>query len=220
VTTLKVSKLRPYHVANFLLDTVTVPIAYHLPNLRSYVTDSIGIQIPTEASAQLSSLTLALTGVMGDIQPRLDLLLHRMPALTHLDVSIATNGHQAPQGTASTVSPQPSPPLPALRTLSVPWPAAGHILAGAPALAHLRVTSPIIKPTDAVWLLERLRATPLRTAALRLHVWDDEVLLAAVRCLPACEVLEIVYKDGGPSEVRCVPLRLHPPPCASLSSAC
>ncbi|KAJ7922409.1 hypothetical protein B0H13DRAFT_1983062 [Mycena leptocephala] len=192
--------LRPYHVANFLLDTVTVPIAYHLPNLRSYVTDSIGIQIPTEASAQLSSLTLALTGVMGDIQPRLDLLLHRMPALTHLDVSIATNGHQAPQGTASTVSPQPSPPLPALRTLSVPWPAAGHILAGAPALAHLRVTSPIIKPTDAVWLLERLRATPLRTAALRLHVWDDEVLLAAVRCLPACEVLEIVYKDGGPSE--------------------
>jgi hypothetical protein len=120
VTALNVSKLRPYHVANFLLDTATVLIAYDLPNLRSYVSDSIGIPIPTEASAQLSSLTPALTGVMGDIQLRLDLLLHRMPALTHLDVSIATNGHQAPQGTASTVSPQPFPPLPALRTLSAP----------------------------------------------------------------------------------------------------
>jgi hypothetical protein len=107
VTNLNLSKLRPYHVANLLLDTVTVLIAYHLPNLRSYVSDSIGIQIPTEASAQLSSLMLALAGVMsmGDIQPRLDLLLHRMPALTQLDVSIATNGHQVPQGNASTVSP-------------------------------------------------------------------------------------------------------------------
>jgi hypothetical protein len=64
VTTLNVW---PYHVANFLLATVTVLIAYHLPNLRSYVSDSIGIQIPTEASVQLSSLMLTLNGVMGDI---------------------------------------------------------------------------------------------------------------------------------------------------------
>ncbi|KAJ6548748.1 hypothetical protein B0H19DRAFT_1265543 [Mycena capillaripes] len=202
VATLKVSKLRPSH-ANFILDAVTVPIAYHLPNLRAFVTDAIGIQIPTGVSAQLTSLTVALVGVVGDIQPRLDILLQRMPALTHLDVSVlATNSHQAPHGatTTSSASPQPSAPLPALRTLSAPWPAAGHVLLNAPALAHLRVTSPVAKVSDALWVLERLRDKPVRAAALRLPAWDDEVLLAAARCVPECAALEVMYQDGRPSE--------------------
>ncbi|KAJ7436499.1 hypothetical protein B0H11DRAFT_656652 [Mycena galericulata] len=205
-TILSVSKLRPFHMGNFFLDAVTVPLAYHLPNLRTFVTDAIGIQIPTTASAQISSLTLNLPAVMSDIQPRLDVLLQRMPLLTDLTVSIAPSGNHPPHGTASTVSPGPAPPLPLLRTLSAPWPAAGHIVAGAPALEHLRVSSAIPKPGDAVWLLERLRAADagagLRSVALRLHTWDDEVLLAAARCLPACAVLEVAYQDGAPSDVR------------------
>ncbi|KAJ7727547.1 hypothetical protein DFH07DRAFT_970159 [Mycena maculata] len=200
-TTLTVSKLRPSHMG-FLLDAVTVPLAYHLPNLHTFVTDAIGIQIPSEVSARLTSLTLNLRGVLGDIQPRLDVLLQRMPALTELTVTITQHGHHAPHGAASTVSPGPAAPLPLLRTLAAPWPAAGHVISGAPALAHLRVTSTIAKPGDAVWLLERLRGATLRSAALRVHAWDDEVLLAAARCLPACEALEVAYQEGAPSDVR------------------
>ncbi|KAJ6540856.1 hypothetical protein DFH09DRAFT_1089814 [Mycena vulgaris] len=190
VTTFTVSKLRPSHVGNFLLDAVTIPLACFFPNLQTFATDTIGIQIPTAVSAQLSSLTLALNGVVGDIQPRLAILLHRMPALTHLDISIAATGHYAPHGT---VSLQPAPMLPRLHTLVAPWPAAGLIVPGAPLLAHLRVASSIPKPADAVWLLERLRGAPLRSTALRLLAWDDEVLLAAARCLPACAALEVAY---------------------------
>ncbi|KAF7346147.1 F-box domain-containing protein [Mycena sanguinolenta] len=191
LTKLTLSKMRCF----------TVSFASYLPNLSAFETDSIGIQLPVDISAQLSSLSLTLHGAIGDIQPRLDVVLLRMPALVHLDVSIATFGHQAQQTTA-TVSQHPSPILPMLRTLSAPWPVAGHLLPGAPALTHLRVASPIPKPSDAVWLLERLQGggSPLRGVALYLHTWDDEVLLAAVRCLSDCEMLGIVYQRGGPSD--------------------
>ncbi|KAK7024694.1 F-box domain-containing protein [Favolaschia claudopus] len=202
VTHLTVLKLRPTLSTTFNADAVTAPIAYHLPNLQSFTTDSLGIQIPVDASARLTSLTINLMGLVGDVQSRLDAMLHRMPALVHLDVSIATYLNQlAPHGTAL-LSPQPPPALPALRTLCAPWPAAGHIAPGAPELTHFRVTSPIPKSADAVWLLEHLRSgVPLlRVALLRLSAWDDEVLLAAARCLPSCEVLEVVYHDAGPSD--------------------
>ncbi|KAJ6462799.1 hypothetical protein C8R47DRAFT_95930 [Mycena vitilis] len=207
VTILKISKLRPSHIGNFILDAVTLPIAHALPNLQAFDTDAIGIQIPSDVSARLSSLTISLHGVAGDIQPRLDALLHRMPALRHLDVSVA-NGHPA-HSEAANADPHPSPPLPELRTLSAPWPAAGHVLINAGALVHLRITSPIAKTNDALWLLERARDKPVRTAALRLHTWDDEVLLAAARCLPACESLEIVYQDGAPFEGFLFDLGIH-----------
>ncbi|KAK6964735.1 F-box domain-containing protein [Favolaschia claudopus] len=203
VTHLTVLKLRPTLSVTFNADAVTAPIAYHLPNLQSFTTDSLGIQIPVDASARLTSLTINLMGLVGDVQSRLDAMLHRMPALVHIDVSIATYLNQlAPHGTAL-LSPQPPPRLPALRTLCAPWPAAGHIAPGAPELTHFRVTSPIPKSADAVWLLEHLRSgVPLlRVALLRLSAWDDEVLLAAARCLPSCEVLEVVYHDAGPSDL-------------------
>lgn len=201
VTTLKISKLKLSPGSFF--EAVTVPIAFHLPHLHTFASDTMGIQIPTSASARITSLTLTLGSTAGDIQPRLDVLLHRMPALTHLAIAVALVGpaHAAP-GTAAAVSPQPAVPLASLRVISAPWPALGHITLGAPALEHLRVTTAIGKPADAVWLLERLRGAPVRSAALRVHVWDDEVLLAAARCLPACEALEVSYQDGGPDDVR------------------
>ncbi|KAJ7142658.1 hypothetical protein C8R44DRAFT_974291 [Mycena epipterygia] len=200
ITTLTVSKLKPFQ---FLLDAVTLPLAYFLPHLTAFTSDTLGIQIPAPTSATLTSFTLRLASATGDIQPRLAILLHRMPSLIHLDVSILPTGHHHPHGTASAVSPQPAAPLPHLRTLSASWPAAGHILQGAPALRHLRVASAIGKAADAIWLLERVQAggVELRSAALRLAVWDDEVLLAAARCLPECEALEVAYQDGGPDDV-------------------
>ncbi|KAF8215786.1 hypothetical protein K438DRAFT_610442 [Mycena galopus ATCC 62051] len=208
VTNLKVSKVM---ASPFLLDAVTIPIVYHLPHLRAFVTDTIsGLQLPSDVSAQLSSLTLTLHGATGDIQPRLDILLHRMPALTHLDVSVMTINHPAPH-TSATVSPTPSPPLPLLHTLCAPWPLAGHIVPGTHTLTNLRVVSPIPKTNDAIWLLECLRGTgaPVRAAALSLHTWDDEVLLAAARCLPECEAMEIVYQRGDPSDDFLFDLGIH-----------
>jgi hypothetical protein len=96
--------------------------------------------------------------------------------------------------------------------LSAPWPVAGYLVRGAPLLTHLRVGPPFPIPEtgEAIRLLERLG----RAVALRLQAWDDEVLLAATRCLPGCEVLEVWYHDAGPSEVR---LSLPFPSRSSLS---
>ncbi|KAK6966560.1 F-box domain-containing protein [Favolaschia claudopus] len=199
VTHLTVLKLRPTLSVTFNADAVTAPIAYHLSNLRSFTTDSLGIQIPVDASARLTSLTVKLMGHVDVVQSRLDAMLHRMPALVHLDVSIATYLNQLAPHDTILLSPQPRPALPALRTLCAPWLAAGHVARGAPELTHFHATSPIPK---SAWLLERLRSgVPLlRVALLRLSAWDDEVLLAAARCLPSCEVLEVVYHDAGPSD--------------------
>ncbi|KAJ7486887.1 hypothetical protein FB451DRAFT_1391757 [Mycena latifolia] len=209
VTTLTVSKLKPTFIGTIMLDAVTIPLAYYLPKLQAFVTDTIGIQIPTSPSARLSSLTLTLPNVTGDIQPRLDILLHRMPALSHLHISIAHTNLHTPYGAVTTVSQGPSPTLPLLRVLSAPWPAVGHLVPGAPALTHLRVLSPIGKPGDAIWLLERLRGAPVRSAALRLHTWDDEVLLAAARCLPGCAALAVAYQHCAPAPRFLFDLGIH-----------
>jgi hypothetical protein len=215
VTHLSISKLWG-SIANLVVDGVSVPIAHHLPNLRAFSTDAIGFQIPVDVSAQLSSLSITLPTLSGDIQPRLDAVLQRSPVLTHLDISIAPAvfNHALPPPPTPSIATQPSPPLPELRVLSAPWPIAGHIIRGAPLLTHLRVGPqiPIPKTSDAIWLIERIRRAPLRGVVLHLQGWDDEVLLAATRCLPGCEVLEMWYHDAGPSDVR-FSLPSPPYPC-------
>ncbi|KAJ7881770.1 hypothetical protein B0H14DRAFT_3433806 [Mycena olivaceomarginata] len=212
VTHLSISKLWG-SIANLVVDGVSVPIAHHLPNLRAFSTDAIGFQIPVDVSAQLSSLSITLPTLSGDIQPRLDAVLQRSPALTHLDISIAPAAfnHALPPPATPSIATQPSPPLPELRVLSAPWPTAGHIIRGAPLLTHLRVGPqiPIPKTSDAIWLIERIRHAPLRGVALHLQGWDDEVLLAATRCLPGCEVLEMWYHDAGPSDTFLFNLGIH-----------
>ncbi|KAJ7215436.1 hypothetical protein GGX14DRAFT_442930 [Mycena pura] len=217
VTRLTVSKLR-HRIPMGFIDPVTVPFAHHLPHLRTFVTDSIDIQIPFEASARLTSLTVALfgVGIVGDIQAHLVGHLRHTPLLEHLDVSVRNdNPTLSPAGgNISNVLNLSTPPvalLPRLRALSAPWPAAGHVLLGAPALEHLRVTSQINKPGDALWLLEHLHGagSPVRTAALCLASWDDEVLLAAARCLPECRALEVVYQAGAPGDAFLFNLGIH-----------
>ncbi|KAJ7028916.1 hypothetical protein C8F04DRAFT_1289372 [Mycena alexandri] len=204
VTHLVVSKLRLPPVTGFIIDGVAIPIADYFPHLQSLVTDNIGVNLPTQVAAHLTSLRLKLSGhSLGDIQPRLDVLLARLPALVHLDIS-APAAHPV-----AAVSQQPAPALPHLLTLSAPWPAAGHIFPSAPLLSHLRVTTSVTKSDDAIWLLEQLRGIALRSMVLLLEMWDDEIPLAAVRCLPQCETLEIVYAGGGPSDTFLFDLGIH-----------
>ena len=43
-----------------------------------------------------------------------------------------------------------------------------------------------------------LEACVVRTAALCLANWDDEVLLTVAHCLPECCVLKVTYQAGAP----------------------
>ncbi|KAJ7250687.1 hypothetical protein C8J57DRAFT_1354534 [Mycena rebaudengoi] len=211
VTTLTVSQLRHLHMSHFILDLVNVSIASFFPNLHTLQSDNFGHQLPPTAAAQIVTLKLTLPSNLGDIQPRLAGMLMRMPLLAHVDVTLLPPiGPQPPGfGSQTALSPIPSVPLPHLQTLSAPWPAAGHIVPGAPQLAVLRVTAPIPKVSDALGLLERLREHPLRVASFRLAFWDDEILLAAPRCLPLCDSLEVAYQDGAPSEDFLFNLGIH-----------
>ncbi|KAJ7203259.1 hypothetical protein GGX14DRAFT_461796 [Mycena pura] len=216
VTRLTVSKL--LHRPTMGFDPVTVPLACHLPHLRTFVTDSIDIQMPFEAYARLTSLTVALfsVGIVDDMHAHLVGLLRLTPLLEHLDVSTRNdNWTPSPAGENTSdvpnLSTTPVAPLPLLRALSAPWPAAVHVLLGAPALEHLRVTSQINKPGDALWLLEHLHGagSPVRTAALSLASWEDEVLIAAAHCLPACRALEVAYHAGAPDDAFLFNLGIH-----------
>ncbi|KAF7369852.1 F-box domain-containing protein [Mycena sanguinolenta] len=184
---------------NLIDDLQIIPFTCLLPNLRELTTDDIDVELPSGVPAQLTSFTLNLPYCSGN-QSTLNAVLQGMPNLAHLSVSISSSTQYDSSAPVST-QPQPSVSLPSLRTLSVPWPAAGYILPGA-LLMHLRVTSPIPTTGAALSVLERPFGTgaPVRDAALYLHTWDDEVILAATRCLPDCEALEIVSQHGAPSD--------------------
>ncbi|KAJ6526676.1 hypothetical protein B0H19DRAFT_1275528 [Mycena capillaripes] len=113
------------------------------PNLRSYLSDSIGIQTSTVASTQLPPPSLSLTSHgRHPAAPRPPPPPHGRTALprhlSHDSWPLSAAGLRRHR--------LPTPSLP----LSAPWPAAGHILPRVPVIAHLRVKSPIIKVDDAL----------------------------------------------------------------------
>ncbi|KAJ7062773.1 hypothetical protein C8F01DRAFT_1135192 [Mycena amicta] len=115
-----------------------------------------------------------------------------------------------------------APSLAHLRALSVPWhvlhDTCSGLLAGAPNVVHLRVSSPIQNgvidegqfvdpqtgyrsgPDFVADFLLRLQAThpAMETVSLCLMVWDDRILWTIAQHLHACEVLELVYHSGAP----------------------
>ncbi|KAJ7061100.1 hypothetical protein C8F01DRAFT_1369361 [Mycena amicta] len=201
---------------HMLTDSVSIPLVYRLPHLRSFVTDSLGIQIPTDVSAKLTSLTLVLAGPGRDMQDRLDALLHRMPQLTQLHVSVDASSYNASlsgQANPANILTHAVVTLPHLLVVSAPWPAAVFAMRGALAtVQHLRINTPVAKNSDILTVLELIRSSgvPLRSMAFRIAAWDDEVLLAAARCLPAsCEALEVAYYDGEPGENFLFNLGIH-----------
>ncbi|KAJ7160321.1 hypothetical protein C8R46DRAFT_1194688 [Mycena filopes] len=209
LTTLAISNLRLPLIATLFFETIDVPLLAHLPQLHTLTLDQLNLDIPTSLAAQLTSLHLHLTGsTQNDIQRSLRAFLAPLSALTHLSIDAP---HTNPD--TVTLTELHAPPLPALRTLSAPWALVALLAPGAPQLAHIRATSAFAKAGDAVWLLERLRglagAGAARSLALRLEAWDDEVLLAAVRCLPQCESLELVYAHWAPSEKFLFDMGIH-----------
>ncbi|KAF7300654.1 F-box domain-containing protein [Mycena chlorophos] len=195
-------------------NTITIPLALRLTNLRTFVTDNFGIQIPVDISAQLTSLTINLGSSVGDMQDRLDNLLRRMPQLKELHVASPTyHAGLATQGNANNLLTLPVVALSRLTAVSAPWPAAFHVMRGAlSTVKHVRINSSVFKNADMLTALEAIRASevPLRSMAFRIATWDDEVLLAAARCLPkSCEALEVMYFEGTPDEDFLFNLGIH-----------
>ncbi|KAF7341552.1 hypothetical protein MSAN_02051900 [Mycena sanguinolenta] len=142
-------------------DLQIIPFTCLLPNLRELPTDDIDVRAPSRVPAQLTSFTLNLPYCSGN-QSTLNAVLqgHAQPCPPQrIHIVVHADDSSAP------VSTQPPLPLslPSLRTLSVPWPAAGlRILPGA-LLMHLRVTSPIPTTGAALSVPERPFGTGRRT---------------------------------------------------------
>ncbi|KAJ7432995.1 hypothetical protein FB451DRAFT_1420186 [Mycena latifolia] len=117
------------------------------------------LPLPPFRSASECAVHLLILGrhpnVTGDVQPRFD-ILHCMPALTHACPRLR-RPYQRPRhvrrcdnslqcSTSSAYSLRPGH--------------VGYLVPGAPMHTHLRVLSPIRKPGDTIWLLERWRSLP------------------------------------------------------------
>ncbi|KAJ7614626.1 hypothetical protein DFH06DRAFT_1241229 [Mycena polygramma] len=171
-------------------------------NTHTVITEMEGQWLPDHISSQLTSLTFGLSDNMENITQNLQ-LLHNVISTAPLLQSLCLISRILSPVTISSRDPGASLPVPHLVTFSGPFCASVRIaLAHPPALAHFAITGePVPSTEDALFLLEHLCTSALRRIALLLARWDDRVLLRLVEVLPQCEEIEVIYLNGGPSEV-------------------
>ncbi|KAJ6521167.1 hypothetical protein DFH09DRAFT_1426092 [Mycena vulgaris] len=163
-----------------------------LPVLESLTLDDFP-SVPDSVLQQLTSLTLRPAPSPDVVVHQLNAYLPHTQNLLHLTIG-------APEAPAREILPQIVPTAPLLETLTAPESIAHGVLLGSPLLQSLTINTPFAKKQNALDIIERIHGATLRTLALTLTEWDDEVLLAIAYRLPACRSVKVVFTFAQPSD--------------------
>jgi hypothetical protein len=168
------------------------------PRVRAVTLGSF-VQMPASFLQQITSLSLPAMS-SEDAVELLNNHIPPTPNLLHLTVVAKTEHPHAPrQGLP------PPPPLraalPLLESFTGPAPLAADVLRCSPTLISLMLNTFLGTTQGTLAIIEAANGASLREISLRVTEWDDEVLLAIVQRLHACQDLRVVFHFSQPSDV-------------------